>query len=769
MSASRSAERPLISVVVPVLNEEASLPELHRRLTETLSTLDGGAEIIYVDDGSTDGSLELIEKYVESRGVDVSLVKLSRNFGMEIAMSAGLDYARGANVALMHADLQDPPELLPEMLAAVGAGADVAYARRIGRDESALKRLLATAFYSLMSRIARVPYQGQAGDFRVMSLRVVEAIRAMPERRRFLRGLVAWVGFEQVPVEYRRAGRHEGRGASYPQLLGLAIEALTAFSDVPLQIATLFGILTAQLSAVGAVRDPRAHPRGRSTSDRVGLGARRRAVPLGRPADHGWDPRAVPRARSRRGTCATALPGRLGETARAGARGRRAGRSARHRPCDPVSTAQRRVAGVWPLGLYLVLSLLLFGLPVLGHLGSRIVASDDIDSSQFMWFFAWWPHALLHGLNPFVTHLMFVPKGFNLTWATAMPGPSIVLAPITLAFSPAVTWNVIQLCAPALSAWTAFLLCRHLTGRVWPSLIGGYIFGFSPYMLLEMTGAPYLTLVALLPVFVLLVLRRVEGSIGRRRFVVAMTAALTGQYLISSEVLASATLFGGIALVLAFGLFASIRPALLDTAKLLVGAYAATLVLISPFLYFFFFGHQYPPGATYFRADLASFVLPPPLVALARQQPAFAGSNTEGYLGLPLIVLLGLFTWQRRRSRAAWLVVMALLVAAALSLGTYLIVRGHHTSIPGPWLLLSHLPVLRYAIALRFAVFVALPAALIVAMWLSQGPDRGRTGIARWGSLCWRSRSSCPISATQRGTLRSRTRPSSRAASTAPT
>jgi polyisoprenyl-phosphate glycosyltransferase len=253
MSASRSAERPLISVVVPVLNEEASLPELHRRLTETLSTLDGAAEIIYIDDGSTDRSLELIETYVESRGVDVSLVKLSRNFGMEIAMSAGLDYARGANVALMHADLQDPPELLPEMLAAVAAGADVAYARRIGRDESALKRFLATAFYGLMSRIARVPYQGQAGDFRVMSLRVVEAIRAMPERRRFLRGLVAWVGFEQVPVEYRRAGRHEGRGASYPQLLGLAIEALTAFSDVPLQIATLFGILTAQLSAIGAV------------------------------------------------------------------------------------------------------------------------------------------------------------------------------------------------------------------------------------------------------------------------------------------------------------------------------------------------------------------------------------------------------------------------------------------------------------------------------------------------------------------------------------
>lgn len=246
------AEDPLLSVVVPVLNEEASLPELHQRLTATLRAIDGRAEVLYVDDGSSDGSVELIKGWIQRPEVDVSLVKLSRNFGMEIAMSAGVDYARGQYVALMHADLQDPPELLREMLSAVLAGADVAYARRIGRDESAVKRLLATAFYSLMRRVARVPYQGQAGDYRVMSRRVVEAIKRMPERRRFLRGLVAWVGYKQVPIEYRRGGRHSGRGASYPQLLALAVEAVMAFSDVPLHVATLFGIVTAQLSALGA-------------------------------------------------------------------------------------------------------------------------------------------------------------------------------------------------------------------------------------------------------------------------------------------------------------------------------------------------------------------------------------------------------------------------------------------------------------------------------------------------------------------------------------
>jgi glycosyltransferase involved in cell wall biosynthesis len=153
---------------------------------------------------------------------------------------------------LIDADLQDPPELIPEMLEKARAGADVVYARRIGRDESWLKRSLATGFYKLMERLARTPYQGQAGDFRLMSRRVVETLRQMPERRRFLRGMVAWVGFEQVPIEYRRAGRASGRGASYHALLRLAVEALASFSDVPLALAAYLGILTAVLSGIAA-------------------------------------------------------------------------------------------------------------------------------------------------------------------------------------------------------------------------------------------------------------------------------------------------------------------------------------------------------------------------------------------------------------------------------------------------------------------------------------------------------------------------------------
>jgi hypothetical protein len=398
----------------------------------------------------------------------------------------------------------------------------------------------------------------------------------------------------------------------------------------------------------------------------------------------------------------------------------------------PATPVQRRLPTWWPLALYTVLSVALFGLPVLRHFGSRAVASDAIDSSQFMWFFAWWPHAVFDGLNPFVTHAIFVPQGFNLTWSTAMPGPSLLMTPITMIFSPLVTWNVIQLAAPALTAWTTYLLCRHITGRLWPSLIGGYVFGFSPYMMTHLTGGPYLALVPLLPLVVLLVLRRVEGSISPRRFVVATALALTAQYLISAEVLATAALFGGFSLVVAFVLFPARRRALLDTVKLVVIAFVLTAILISPFLYFFFFGHHYPPGAIFFRADVSSFVLPPPLVAITRHQPPLLGSNNESYLGLALVVLMTLYAWQERRRASTWLVTVAVLAGVLCAVGSPLFVRGHKTSIPGPWALLSKLPVLQYAIPVRLAVFAVLPAAIIVALWLSREPMRSRMGRWRW-------------------------------------
>ena len=172
--------RPALSVVVPVFDEEASLEELHRRLREATAGTGEDCELVYVDDGSRDRSAELIEGFAREEP-GVTLVQLSRNFGMEVAMSAGLDQARGDYVVLIHADLQEPPELIPEMLRlARDEQADVVFTRRIGTQESRVKRGLATAFYKMMERLARVPYQGQAGDYKLMSRRVVEAIQRMP-------------------------------------------------------------------------------------------------------------------------------------------------------------------------------------------------------------------------------------------------------------------------------------------------------------------------------------------------------------------------------------------------------------------------------------------------------------------------------------------------------------------------------------------------------------------------------------------------------------
>ena len=314
---------PALSVVVPVYDEEDGLEELHRRLRAALREVPH--EIVFVDDGSRDGSAALIEGFAE-REEGIVLVQLSRNFGMEVAMSAGLDHARGDHVVLMHADLQDPPELIPEMLEVAGRGADVVYARRIGRDESWLKRTLATGFYRLMERLARTPYQGQAGDFRLLSRRVVETLRQMPERRRFLRGMVAWVGYEQVPIEYRRAGRTSGRGASYRQLARLAVEALTAFSDVPLALAAYFGMLVALLAGAAAAVILVCTVAGWLTASVGRVGAGLDAVPRRRAADQRRDPRPLHRPHARADAPAPAVPrrprGRL--AARRGAAGLRA-------------------------------------------------------------------------------------------------------------------------------------------------------------------------------------------------------------------------------------------------------------------------------------------------------------------------------------------------------------------------------------------------------------------------------------------------------------
>ena len=236
----RRQPRALLSVVVPCFDEEAVIGETYRRLVATLETVpDLDFELVYVDDGSRDATLNVLRD-LQRADARVRVLALSRNFGHEIAITAGLQYAAGDAVVLIDADLQDPPEVIPEMLEHWRRGADVAYGLRTERDgETRFKRWTSSAFYRLLDRLADIPIPLDTGDFRLMDRKVVDAFLAMPERDRFARAMVAWTGFRQEPVPYRRAARAAGE-TKYPfgKRLRVAIDGILSFSLAPLRLVT---------------------------------------------------------------------------------------------------------------------------------------------------------------------------------------------------------------------------------------------------------------------------------------------------------------------------------------------------------------------------------------------------------------------------------------------------------------------------------------------------------------------------------------------------
>jgi glycosyltransferase involved in cell wall biosynthesis len=246
-----AAHACLLTVVVPLLNEQEVLPVLHARLKAATAGLDGPVELLFIDDGSTDNSAAVLQG-LAAQDPNISLIRFSRNFGKEQAMSAGLMAACGQAVVILDADLQHPPEHIPEMVAAWRAGADIVnMKRRSRRDETWAKRRAAGAFYGLINRLSDTPIPADIGDFRLLSRRAVDALNRLPERNRFMKGLFAWIGFPQVTLEYDVAERAAGATKWSPrQLTRFAIEGITAFSIQPLKFATKIGLLTA-LFAVG--------------------------------------------------------------------------------------------------------------------------------------------------------------------------------------------------------------------------------------------------------------------------------------------------------------------------------------------------------------------------------------------------------------------------------------------------------------------------------------------------------------------------------------
>ena len=254
--AENAARRPRegqdlrLSIVVPVYNEEETLIEFHRRLAVVLDGLPYDAEIVYVDDGSRDTSLAILQS-LRRDDPRVALVRLSRNFGKEAALTAGLDYADGDATIFIDADLQDPPEVIPELIAPWAEGrADVVNAQRRSRaGESWFKRTSAHTFYRLMEHVGRAPMPRDVGDFRLLSQEVVRDLKRLREQHRFMKGLFAWVGFRQVTIPYDRDPRYAGETKwNYFKLWAFSIEGITSFTTAPLKVATYAGLVVAVLA-----------------------------------------------------------------------------------------------------------------------------------------------------------------------------------------------------------------------------------------------------------------------------------------------------------------------------------------------------------------------------------------------------------------------------------------------------------------------------------------------------------------------------------------
>ncbi|MEK7311888.1 MAG: glycosyltransferase family 2 protein [Chloroflexota bacterium] len=243
--------RPAYSIVVPIFNEEETIPEIYRRMAAVLDGLDGPSELILVNDGSRDNSLNLMRD-LAVRDSRVKVISFSRNFGHQMAITAGIDHAAGNAVVVIDADLQDPPEAIPDLINAWKGGAELVYAVRAERKgETFFKKLTASLFYRLISSMADLKIPLDSGDFRLMDRKVVEALKQVREHHRFMRGLSVWVGFKQAGVPYVRQERYAGT-TKYPlkKMIRFATDGITSFSYVPLQLATTAGFVFAGLALV---------------------------------------------------------------------------------------------------------------------------------------------------------------------------------------------------------------------------------------------------------------------------------------------------------------------------------------------------------------------------------------------------------------------------------------------------------------------------------------------------------------------------------------
>jgi hypothetical protein len=414
-----------------------------------------------------------------------------------------------------------------------------------------------------------------------------------------------------------------------------------------------------------------------------------------------------------------------------------------------TNIAQRRLpssahtSSLLALISYIALAVLFFGRGVVSAPNDRVVGDAGSDKTIFMWALEWWPRALADAKDPLNADVVWAPNGMDLSWVAAIPGAAYVATPLTSIVGPVTSYNVLALLAPATAAWTAFFLGRWVTSSFWPGFVCGLLFGFSSYEIGHTIGHLNLTLVAVIPLAVLLVLRRATEELSARRYIAYLTIVLSAQFLVSTETFL--TLLGVGVLALAFGWWilerqrrSAVHKTAIDTFLSLV----LTAIVVCPYLIhaFVLTGPAWAPTRDPFdaAADIANFAVPrrwtwlrpPGGDELARRFTANPVESTA-YLGVPLIAIVVLFAARRGRPRAHVLLLALLGTTILFSLGPWVRIAGTTIAV-GPGYALAHLPVTRNALPVRLTLFVALFAGLVCAIWLAERPQ----SRLRWLAGC---------------------------------
>jgi hypothetical protein len=395
----------------------------------------------------------------------------------------------------------------------------------------------------------------------------------------------------------------------------------------------------------------------------------------------------------------------------------------------------KRFQSACAFSIYLAISVLFFGLPLLGHFGHRFIG-DRADTLIQIWSLAWWPYALASGQHSIITQALWAPTGYNLAWTTSIPGPSLALYPITRLFGPIVSYNILSLLCPPAAAFSAFVLCRYLGGRFWPAMVGGYIFGFSQYVLAQLAGCHlFLLFIFPVPLAIYLVLLRLSRRITRFAFLALLIALLLCEFFSSTELFATTAVFGAAALALSWLMWRA-APDVRDVAIEIGCAYVITALLAAPFLYCVFAGGVPGPinPTSLYSNDLLAFAVPTRVlylsVALRWVARHFRRSvvETGGYLGPGYWIILVLYIKSSWSTRPGKFLILSLMFVGLMSLGPALHINGIDRG-PAPWRLFSELPLIDQALPSRFGVYFFLGAAVIASLYLSQ------SSISWWSKL----------------------------------